>query len=1093
MRFTLACLLLLLLAVVPVFADDETKEGAEDDGSPFRAKTFKGLELRSIGPALMSGRIADIAVHPKRQSTWYVAAGSGNLWKTVNAGTTWTPIFDDQGSYSIGCVQLDPSNPEVVWVGTGENVNGRHVGYGDGIYVSRDGGTSWKKMGLEHSEHIGRIVIDPRDSNVLWVAAQGPLWSKGGDRGLFKSTDGGTTWTKKLGGGEWTGVNDVVADPRNPDVLYAATHQHHRNVAALLNGGPESGIHKSTDGGETWREVTKGLPKEDMGRIGLAVCPHAPDTVYATLEIAHRKGGFWRSTTAGESWEKRNDIVAGATGPHYYQEIFACPHQPGRVYMMDMKLRVTEDGGKTWRSIGTDSKHVDNHALAFNPHDPGYLLVGCDGGVYESWDLGKTYRYVANLPLTQFYKVAVDYDEPFYNVYGGTQDNNTQGGPSRTDNVHGIRNSDWFTTLWGDGHQPAADPSDPNIVYSQWQVGNLTRYDRKTGEFMYIQPQPADGEPMDRFNWDAPILISAHDPKRLYFASQRVWRSDDRGDSWTPVSGDLTRDLDRLTLPMMGRVQSFDAIWDLYAMSKFCTITSLGESPLDENLLYAGTDDGHIQVSEDGGVTWRKTDELPGVAAQWFVNDIKADLHDKDTAYVCVDQHKSGDFKPYVFKTTDRGKTWTSISGGLPEREIVWRLVQDHVKPELLFVGTEMGVYFTVDGGGRWTKLSGGMPNIPVRDLAIQKRENDLVCATFGRGFYILDDYSALRGVDEAVLQKEATLFPVRKAWTYIQRRTLGGGKRASQGDAFFVADNPDFGATFTYHLKDEIRTRKEARRKGEKELEKKGEDTPYPGWAELRKEELEGKPAIVLTVKDADGSIVRRIEGPVKAGFHRVTWDLRYPATHAIGPKKGDEEEEGGSDDKGSLVPPGTYSVSIGMRVDGVFTNLGPSESFEVVPLRTRGLPGAARTDVVAFQREIADLHRAIQGAQQTIRETNARIDGIRRALKRSRLSPEVDGEVDALRKQLAAMKERLGGNRRRNLHNDPGPIPINRRMDVAHMGTGWSTYGPTPTHRMSLDIAMRDFAALKKELDALVREALPRIEQRLEAAGAPWSPGRR
>ena len=545
---------------------------------------------------------------------------------------------------------------------------------------------------------------------------------------------------------------------------------------------------------------------------------------------------------------------------------------------------------------------------------------------------------------------------------------------------------------------------------------------------------------------------------------------------------------------MMGRVQSFDAIWDLYAMSKFCTITSLGESSLDENLLYAGTDDGHIQVTEDGGTTWRKTDELPGVAGQWFVNDIKADLHDKDTAYVCVDQHKNGDFKPYVFKTTDRGRTWTSISANLPEREIVWRLVQDHVKPGLLFVGTEMGVYFTVDGGGRWTKLAGGIPNIPVRDLVIQKRENDLVCATFGRGFYILDDYSALRRVDEAVLAKEAALFPVRKAWTYVQRRTLGGGKRASQGDAFFVADNPDFGATFTYHLEDEIRTRKKARRELEKEQAKKGEDTPYPGWEELRTEELESKPTVVLTVKDADGTIVRRLEGPVKAGFHRVTWDLRYPATHAIGPKKeGEEEEEGGNEPKGSLVPPGTYTVSIGTRIDGIFVNLGPSESFEVVPLRTRGLPGGTREEVVAFQREVADLHRSFQGAQQTIRETTARIDGIRRALRRSRLSPKVDTEVDELRKRLAAMKERMGGNARRRVLNDPGPVSIQRRLDVAHMGTNWSTYGPTPTHRMSLDLAKRDFAALKAELAKLVREELPRIEQRLEAAGVPWSPGRR
>ena len=440
------CLLALLLCLSPsaLWADEEA-----DDASRLKAKTFEGLELRSIGPALMSGRIADLAVHPKRQSTWYVAAGSGNLWKTTNAGTTWTPIFDDQGSYSIGCVTIDPRDPEVVWVGTGENVGGRHVGYGDGLYRSRNGGTTWERVGLERSEHIGTILVDPRDSKVLLVACQGPLWSPGGERGLYKTADGGTTWRKVLGGGEYTGVNEVVADPKNPDVLYASTHQRFRNVAALVNGGPESGIHKSVDGGETWRELTEGLPEEDMGRIGLAVSPQDSRLVYATIELAHRKGGFWRSADGGESWTKMSDEIAGATGPHYYQEIFACPHVRDRVYMTDMKLKVTEDGGKTFRVVDGEFKHVDNHALAFDPDDPDYLLAGCDGGVYESWDRGETWKYVANLPITQFYKVAVDYDEPFYNVYGGTQDNNTQGGPVRAPtNVHGIRNSDWFITLW---------------------------------------------------------------------------------------------------------------------------------------------------------------------------------------------------------------------------------------------------------------------------------------------------------------------------------------------------------------------------------------------------------------------------------------------------------------------------------------------------------------------------------------------------------------------------------------------------------------------------------------------------------------------
>ena len=624
-------------------------EAAAPPVSRLTAKTLEGLAWRGIGPALMSGRISDLVIQPGDRGTWYVAVGSGGVWKTVNAGTTWEPVFDGQGSYSIGCLTLDPRRPETVWVGTGENVGGRHVGYGDGVYRSLDGGATWTRMGLEDSEHIGTILVHPENSDIVYVAVQGPLWKPGGQRGLFKTEDGGKTWTRILGGGEYTGVNEVRMDPRDPNVLYASTHQRYRSVSALINGGAESGIHKSTDGGKTWRRVTKGLPEEDMGKIGLAISPQNPEVVYATIELAHRKGGFWRSSDSGETWEKRNDYLSGGTGPHYYQEIFASPHAFDRVYQMDVWMHVTEDGGKSFRRVGEKHKHSDNHALAFVADDPEYLLSGCDGGIYESFDLGKTWRFVANLPVTQFYKVAVDNDLPFYNLYGGTQDNNTQGGPSRTDNVHGIRNSDWFITLGGDGHQPAVDPTNPDIVYYEWQEGNLTRYDRKTGETVYIQPQPADGELQDRFNWDAPILVSPHDPARLYFASQRVWRSDDRGDSWRPVSGDLTRGLDRLELPMMGRVQSFDAVWDLLAMSAYGSITSLSESPLVEGLIYAGTDDGLIQVTEDGGATWRKAGALPGARDSLFINDLKADLHDPDVVYAAGDDHKSGDFAPYLF------------------------------------------------------------------------------------------------------------------------------------------------------------------------------------------------------------------------------------------------------------------------------------------------------------------------------------------------------------------------------------------------------------------------------------------------------------
>ena len=601
---------------------------AEDPAEPgFNEATFKGLEMRAIGPALMSGRIADIVIDPNDASTWYVGVGSGGIFKTVNAGTTWEAVFENEDAYSIGAITIDPNDSNTIWVGTGENVSGRHVGYGNGVYRSLDGGKNWENMGLEASERIGMIRIDPRDSNTVFVAAQGPLWSAGGDRGLYKSTDGGKNWKKVLGEGlgntsiddDYTGVSEVHLDPRDPDVMYAVSWQRLRSVATLMDGGPGTGIHKSTDGGETWRELTEGLPEENMGKTGLAISPQNPDVLYATIELANRTGGFWRSEDGGDTWEKRNEYLSGATGPHYYQEIFASPHAFDRVYQMDQHLHVTNDGGTTFERLEHETKHVDHHAMAFRADDPDYLLVGNDGGVYESFDLGKSWRFTANLPITQFYKVAVDYDEPFYNVYGGTQDNNSQGGPSRTLNNTGIRNSDWFATLSGDGHQSAVDPTNPDIVYAQWQQGNLTRYDRKTGESVYIKPQPAADEPPDRYNWDSPILISPHDPATLYFGTQRLWKSEDYGDSWTAVSGDLTRDENRVRQPLMGRTWSFDSPWDMLAMSQYNTITSVSQSPLVEGLLYVGTDDGLIQVTENGGCTWRKIDALPEVPDRFFV------------------------------------------------------------------------------------------------------------------------------------------------------------------------------------------------------------------------------------------------------------------------------------------------------------------------------------------------------------------------------------------------------------------------------------------------------------------------------------------
>lgn len=1079
-------LCLLLACALPLAAS--AKDAAE---TPMSASTFKGLGLRGIGPALMSGRIAHIEFEPGDPATWYVAVGSGGVWKTVNAGTTWTPIFDAQSSYSIGTLTLDPSNTSVLYVGTGEDIGGRHVGFGDGVYRSRDGGAHWEHLGLKQSEHIARILVHPKAPDTLYVAAQGPLWRKGGERGFYRSIDGGQSWTRTLGDDAWTGVTDLVMDPRNPDRLYAATWQRHRTVAAYVGGGPKSGLHRSEDGGQTWTALSEGLPEGNKGKIGLAISPQDPDTVYAAIELDRRTGGIWRSTDRGATWEKRSDTVSGGTGPHYYQELYASPHHAGRLYLLSNTTMISHDGGASFVPLNNEHKHVDDHAIAFRADDPDYVMIGSDGGLYESFDDTKTWRYHANLPVTQFYKVALDDALPFYTVYGGTQDNNTQGGPSRTDSIHGIQNSDWFITLFGDGHQPATEPGNPNIVYSHWQQGNLARYDRSVGELVYIQPQPGPNDPPERYNWDAPILVSPHAPTRLYHASQRVWRSENRGDTWTPISGDLTRNEDRLQQPLMDRRQSWDAPWDMYAMSYYHSITSLSESPKQAGLLYAGTDDGLIQVSEDDGATWRRIEvgSLPGVPKRAFVNDLKADLHDADTVYVALDNHKEGDFKPYLLKSSDRGRSWRSISATLPERHLVWRVVQDHRKPELLFAGTEFGLYFTPDGGQRWIKLEGGVPTIAFRDLAIQTREDDLVGATFGRGFYVLDDYAPLREVDDALLQREAALFAPRRAWWYIERMPLGFGAKASQGHAHYTAPNPPFGATFTYYLRDALQSRSKRRQAQEKPLIAKGEDTPFPGWPAIEAEQQEADPAILLTVRDDQGQIVRRIAHTATGkGFHRLTWDLRTPPTQAIG-TQGDYFNP---QPQGHLVVPGTYTAELAQRVDGQIKALAGPVEVKVERMTRGSLPGAEPAAVVAFWARIDTLQRKTTALALALPTLQQRVQHLAQALERTRSAPaELDRELDTLRRQVYALNRAVNGIPQAEAVGHQRAPGLGERLFVAQIGTQLSTYGPTPTHEQSLSLAEQAYSQIRADWVELTERRLPAFERALIDAGAPWVPG--
>ncbi|HZE71730.1 MAG TPA: hypothetical protein VE135_19655 [Pyrinomonadaceae bacterium] len=1070
--------------------DEKKPEDEKKPADPMSSPTFNGLRLRSIGPAFTSGRVIGFAVDPNNPARYFVAAASGGIWKTINGGTTWTPVFDNEGSYSIGAIVLDPRNPLTVWVGTGENNSQRSVSYGNGVYRSDDGGRSWKNVGLKASEHIGRIVIDPRDSNVVFVAAQGPLWGKGGDRGLFKTTDGGKTWKSVLSISENTGVTDVVIDPQNPDTMYAASYQRRRHMWTLINGGPESALYKSTDAGVTWNKLRTGLPTTEMGRIGLAISPADSNVVYATVEAADRKGGIFRSSDRGGSWERRNEFDMAAM---YYARIVADPKDVDRIYVMNVFLMVSDDGGRTLRRLGEKSKHVDNHDIWINPNNTDHYLVGCDGGVYESHDRGANWDFKENLPVMQLYDVTTDNAAPFYNVYGGAQDNFNVGGPSRTRSASGISNGDWFVTLGGDGFRTQVDPEDPNTVYSELQNGFLSRFDKRTGERMGIQPQVGRGEDPLRWNWDSPFIISPHSHTRLYFAADKLFRSDDRGDSWQLVSGQLSRGLDRDKLPVMGRIWGIDAVAKNASTAFFGNASALAESPKKEGLIYVGTDDGLLQITEDGGKNWRRLDKFPGVAEMAYVSRIVASNHDPNTVYVSFDNHQNADFKPYLLKSTDAGRTWVSIKSNLPANGAVLAIAEDHLNPNLLFVGTEFGLYFSIDAGQKWVQLKGGLPTIAVRDLSIQKRENDLVVGTFGRGIYILDNYAPLRLLKPEMLKLEAVVFPIKDALMYIQSQPLGGRGKVFQGESFYTADNPPFGSTFTYYLKDAIKTRKEKRQEGEKEAEKKGQAVPWPSPSDLRAEEEEEPPAMIFTVMDSNGRIVRRLNGPVTAGMQRVSWDLRYPPPTLPPPPNPEGDDPFAEPPGGPLVMPGTYKLSVAKRVGGVITPLGQPQEFQVVVAGQESMSASDRAALVEFQQKTARMQRAVSGALEAANALKPRLAAIRRALLDTPSAPEsLLNDATALDKRTNDILRALRGDtvaRQRNMNTPPS---ISERVGGIVGAQRMSTARPTGTQQAQYAAAAAEFEGVLAQLRQLIEGDLARLEKQMETAGAPWTPGR-
>lgn len=1068
---------LCLLLATPIAGQQPKSEPKKD------AFSLNGFKLRLTGPAIASGRISGFAVHPKNRAHYYVAVASGGVWKTVNDGTTWTPIFDNEGSYSIGYITLDPKNPNVVWVGTGENNSQRSVGYGDGVYKSIDGGKTWQNVGLKTSEHIGKILIDPRDSDTVIVAAQGPLWGPGGDRGLYKTTDGGKNWNKILNISENTGVTDVVMDPHNPDLLVAASYQRRRHVFTLINGGPESAMHRSTDGGKTWTKVTSGLPNVELGRIGLAIAPSDPDVLYAAVEAADKKGGIFRSLDRGVTWERRNPFDRGAM---YYAHIVVDPKNKDRIYVMNVLIKVSDDGGKTLVNLGEKWKHVDNHCMWIDPNDTDYYRVGCDGGIYESHDRAANWHFKSNLPITQFYDVTCDESGPFYHVYGGTQDNNTLGGPARTRSAHGILNQDWFVVFSGDGFQCKVDPKDPNIVYGEAQYGVLVRYDRRTGQKVGIQPMPGKGEPPLRWNWDSPLLLSPHQSTRLYFAANRLYRSDDRGDTWKAISGDLSRKIDRDTLQVMGKLWGPDAVAKHQSTSLYGNCVTLAESPKKEGLLYVGTDDGLIQITENNGDSWRKSETFPGIPERTYVARILASQHDANTVYALFNNHKSADFKPYVLKSTDAGRSWTSIASDLPERGSVWAIAEDHVNPNLLFVGTEFALYCTLDGGKKWHRLKDGLPTIAVRDLCIQRGQNDLVVGTFGRGIYVLDDYSALRTLSAE--PKDPTLYSTRDAVLFVPSEQYGLKGKAFQGESFYTADNPAYGATFTYYLKDALKSKKQQRQ----DAEKKG-DFKYPTKEQLRAEAEEEEPSILLKITDAEGKPIRTITGPVSAGFHRVSWDLRDPSVFLR--SRGNEEYGGlfGPEDSGPFVFPGKYLVSLSKRVEGKEERLAGPVEFNVVADKLDPASESERKELREFQKQVAKLQRVVHATADNASEFADKLNKAKQALDQVQApTNNLHNEIRRLIAENREILKQLRGDGVLRARSEAYPPSIEERIEDVVEQQRYSIAKPTKTQRDNYKIASEELTVELTKLRKLIETDFKKVEQDLEKIGAPYTPGR-
>ena len=1044
---------------------------------PAHEAALKNMKFREIGPAIMGGRVDDFAVVESDPRIIYVGSAAGGVFKTINGGASWDPIFDDQPNSTIGDIALAPSDPSIVWVGTGEPNNRQSSSWGNGIYKSMDAGKTWTHMGLKDTHHIGRVIVHPTNPNTVYVAALGHLWGPNKERGVYKTTDGGATWTQSLYINDDTGVSDIAIDSQSPNTLYAAAYERRRTAFGYNGGGPDGGIYKTVDGGAHWTKLTKGLPTSgDIGRCAVEVYRKNPNIVYALVENT-AQGGIYRSEDKGFNWTR---MSATDPRPSYYSQVRIDPNNDQKVWVLGAPLYLSEDGGKTFREDRWPKIHSDFHAMWIDPADSDHIVLGSDGGVTVTYDSGRSWDYINNLPLAQFYEIAYNMEKP-YRVCGGLQDNYSWCGPSGSLQTQGIANDEWINVGGGDGFDTKLDPNDPNIVYTESQDGNLLRRDLRTGQSRSLRPlEDNDKAPRYRFQWNSPLVMSAHDSKTLYYGGNYLFKSTNRGDSWTRLGADLTSGVERDKLPILGKVPDKNTLSRHDGVQNYPCASTVAESPVRAGVLWVGTDDGNLQVTRDDGKTWTNVaGKVPGLKKGAYVAKVEPSHRDEGTAYVAFDNHRSDDFTIYLYMTTDYGQTWKRITDGIPEEAGTAHVVrEDPRNSNLLFAGTEFGLFVSFDRGGKWEKIRNGLPTVPVFDIAIHPRDHDLILGTHGRSILIMDDITALEQMSDNVLSADLHLFDMRAGTSFHIANFKG-----FTGTREFIAANPPYGVVIDYYLKNK----------------------------------LEGRNPVKITVTDKAGNKVRELNGPGEPGINRLNWDLRYDAPAQPAPanpaaaggqpgENGEPEAAGGGGrgggggggggpfgfggNRGPLVDPGEYNVAIAAAGKNETKTVAVEEDPRIT------LSAADRAKRRQALTKLYGMAREAETGRRRIVAMRTSLTTLADSWKRPTATQPPDTVKKAAEALLARVKEVAGlfeVDRQGGLGFAGPPLaytppPVNQK--IGRLMGAIDGYAAAPTERQFTDIdqASAELAPALASVNKLANEDVPRLNKMMADAGVPY-----